>query len=110
MAMGTVKPPNGGLGYEAAGTVTRVGSHVQDLLPGDRVISIGSGSCATTVVVPTSRCIKIPDNLLIDDAASMPVAFSTAIHTIIDVGNLKESDVRIFFQALSLADQAYRIF
>ena len=82
-----------GLGLDAAGIVRRVGSHVTDLSPGNRVIALGSECFSTSVTMVRNCCARIPDELSLKDASTMPLAFATAIHSLIDVGQLKKSQV-----------------
>lgn len=81
------------MGLEAAGIVLRVGAQVQGLSPGDRIATFGPGAFATTMILPESRCIKIPDCLTLEDAAVMPLAFATALHGLCDLGNLQKNQV-----------------
>ena len=81
------------MGLEAAGIVLRVGAQVQDLCPGDRVAAFGPGTFATSMILPGSRCIKIPDSLTLENAATMPLAFATALHGICDIGQLQKGQV-----------------
>jgi NADPH:quinone reductase len=59
-------------GLEGAGTITALGSGVEDLAEGDRVVPIISlrdaGSWQELVVVPADRVLRIPEGL--DDAAA----------------------------------------
>ena len=77
------------LGLEVAGVVRRVGSAVQDVRVGDRVLAMPPSACAkTTVVVPSSLVQRIPDNLSFEDAATMPICYSTVIESFINLGQL----------------------
>lgn len=60
------------LGYSNAGVVTELGSGVTQFRVGDRVLS--SGPHADVVMVPTSLCSRIPDNVSDEDAAFGVVA------------------------------------
>ncbi|RDX56946.1 GroES-like protein [Lentinus brumalis] len=72
-------------GCEAAGTVEEVGSEVQNLAKGDRILFQGdfANTHATFqqyCVVPadrTSKCSHIPDNISFDQAASVPLGLAT---------------------------------
>ncbi|RAL13732.1 type I polyketide synthase [Aspergillus homomorphus CBS 101889] len=78
-------------GCETAGIVRRVGSQVTDLSPGDRVIACHPGALATSVIVPSESCIKIPDDLSLENASALPLAFASAIYSLIDVGQLNDT-------------------
>src|SRR6185312_5390352 len=66
------------LGAECAGIVTEIGTGSGDFKVGDRVIGLASESLATEVIVPAEFLAHIPDAISADDAAGIPVAFSTA--------------------------------
>ncbi len=93
--MRTMEPVDSRLGLDAAGIVRRIGPRVQGLSVGDRVFAIGPGCFDTSMTLPAMQCARIPDHLPLEDAAVMPLAFSTAIRALIDLGQLKESQVRI---------------
>jgi NADPH:quinone reductase-like Zn-dependent oxidoreductase len=77
------------LGLEVAGVIRRVGSTVRNVLVGDRVVAMPPSACAkTAVVVPSSLVQRIPDNLTFEDAATMPICYSTVIESLINLGQL----------------------
>ncbi|RCI09633.1 hypothetical protein L249_4165, partial [Ophiocordyceps polyrhachis-furcata BCC 54312] len=81
----------GRLGFDAAGIVRRVGSRVEHLSPGDRVFTLSPGCLSTSVVTSAARCVKVPDGLSLDDAATMPLVFSTVIYSLLDLAQLDKS-------------------
>jgi NADPH2:quinone reductase len=64
--------PNG-LGLEAAGRVTEIGSEVANVVVGDRVgYALGSlGSYSSGRLYPAERLVKLPDTVSFEDAASI---------------------------------------
>lgn len=58
---------------------------------------VGSGCFSTTLVVSSARCAKIPDSLVLQDAATMPLVFSTVIYSLLDIARLKPSQVCSFY-------------
>jgi len=66
------------LGMDLAGVVTRVGSDVTDLKPGDEVLGLASGSLASHVTVKALHLIPRPPDLGVELAASLPTVFLTA--------------------------------
>jgi NADPH:quinone reductase len=81
------------VGYQAAGTITQVGSTVQGLQVGDRVISIDMyGSYAEKRTAPAQTVWKIPDTLSMEAAACIPVAFGTAHDCLFEFGRLKAGE------------------
>jgi NADPH:quinone reductase-like Zn-dependent oxidoreductase len=93
MALGLVEATDSRPGLEAAGTLLRVGAEVKHLHIGDRIAVIGPGAFTTTMIAPAAQCIKIPKNLSLQDAATMPLVFSTVIYSLIDIGQLQKSQV-----------------
>lgn len=51
------------------------------------------GCFATHITLPGMLCVKIPDTLTFDDAATMPVVYLTALHSLLYVGGLKRGEV-----------------
>ncbi|KAF5352562.1 hypothetical protein D9756_006066 [Leucocoprinus leucothites] len=75
------------VGFTAAGTVVKVGKDVRDLKPGDRVTSFAYGASRNKgvqeyAIQPRSVCAKIPDNLSLEAAATIPDNFVCAFYTI----------------------------
>jgi acyl transferase domain-containing protein/NADPH:quinone reductase-like Zn-dependent oxidoreductase len=91
-AMAITPLPKNGLGLEAAGRVRRVGPGVRDLQPGDRTmcLSSGQGTFASEVVTKRQLCVRIPDNLTFEEAATMPCVYATALYALVDIGRLEE--------------------
>lgn len=85
--------PEGGLGVDSSGVISRVGPEVKDLVIGDRVMCLGAGSFASHLVTPEAFCEKIPDDLSFHDAATMPAVFCTVIAAFYNVGGLQPGQV-----------------
>jgi NADPH:quinone reductase-like Zn-dependent oxidoreductase len=81
------------LGIEGSGVVHRVGAQVENFRVGDRVIIGGYGLMRTKKIVDSEHCMKIPDELSLEDAASMPVVFGTVIYSLVEVGALRKGQV-----------------
>ncbi|RYP50633.1 hypothetical protein DL768_003915 [Monosporascus sp. mg162] len=77
------------LGCEAAGIVTQVGSGVDKFIRGQRVAVMFPGSFANRIQVPWQVAHAIPDALGFDEAATLPVAYLTALRGLFDLGNLQ---------------------
>lgn len=79
-------------GLEGTGYITKVGSNIKHLDVGDRVMVIGTNSAglATEIQRPGSFCIKIPDHLSTEDAASMPCVYVTVLACLLDKANLQK--------------------
>lgn len=76
-------------GLEYAGTVEAVGSEVQDVRVGARVMGIcAGGSMATHVVVNAGELLPVPEGLTLEEAAAIPEAFMTAYDALVLQGGL----------------------
>jgi len=83
------------LGYECSGVVSKIGASVQSLAVGDRVMANWDGIFGTYVRVPEFTACKIPDDMSFDTAASIPVAYGTAYHSLKAARVSKEDTVLI---------------
>ena len=81
------------LGFDASGTIEKVGSGVQGFTPGDAVFArsnVGAGGCyAEYVVLNANTVVHKPDRLSDEEAAAMPLAALTALNGLRDVGRVK---------------------
>ncbi|KAK7955014.1 polyketide synthase [Apiospora saccharicola] len=80
------------LGGEAAGVVSRIGKDVPEdrgFVAGQRVVAMFPGSFGNRIQVPWQVAHAIPDGLGFEEAATLPVAFLTAMHGLFDLGNLQ---------------------
>ena len=67
-------------GLECAGIVRAVGSAVENLTVGDRVMAFAPAALGTRVVTPSDAVSPIPPEVSFSAAATLPVAFVTAIY------------------------------
>jgi len=80
-------------GYEASGVVTEVGSLVDTLKEGDRVLAMpGFGGYSEKVCLDSRRVTPIPDSISFDQAAAIPVTYGTAFHMLVHLGRISEGD------------------
>ncbi|KAL9594233.1 MAG: hypothetical protein Q9179_005489 [Wetmoreana sp. 5 TL-2023] len=94
-------------GLEGAGVVARVGSGVNNLQVGDRVFYIvHEAGMANFVRMPKLRAHRLPEGLDMVDAASIPVAYSTAIMSILEIGRLRRSETILIHSASGAVGQA----
>ncbi len=78
------------LGLELAGEVVEVGSDVEDIVPGDRVMAIvGGGAYAEYARVDRSMAVKIPADLSYVEAAAVMESFVTAWEALVHLGQIK---------------------
>lgn len=95
------------LGFEGAGVVTQVGTNVKDLNVGDRVFYvINEGGMANFVRMSSVRAHRIPESLAMVDAASLPIVFSTAIMSVIEIGRLRKGQSLLIHSASGAVGQA----
>jgi acyl transferase domain-containing protein/NADPH:quinone reductase-like Zn-dependent oxidoreductase/NADP-dependent 3-hydroxy acid dehydrogenase YdfG/acyl carrier protein len=80
------------LGLECAGVVTAVGEGVDDLRPGDRVIAVAPAALATHVVTRRNGVMALPDGLDFAAAATVPVAFMTAVYALGHLARLQAGE------------------
>ncbi len=84
------------VGYQCAGTVLEVGTGVTDLVPGDRVVTVGlDGSHAELRAVPRAFCWPVPDGVATEEAACVPVAFGTAHDCLFEFGRLAPGETAL---------------
>lgn len=94
-------------GLEGAGVVARLGSRVKVLQVGDHVFYVvHEAGMANFVRMPRLRACRLPEGLNMVDAASMPVAYSTAIMSIIEIGRLRRGETVLIHSASGAVGQA----
>jgi NADPH:quinone reductase len=77
-------------GGEIAGTVTRLGPGVEGLAAGQRVLAyIGYNGCREEALAPAARVLPLPDGVSDEAAASLPIAYGTALHGLEDRGQVR---------------------
>ncbi len=80
------------LGMECAGIVTSVGPEVEGLQVGDRVVAFASGAFASHVVVPAFAVSVLPQNMTLESATTIPVAFLTAYYALVHLAQLRRGE------------------
>ncbi|GKT20750.1 NADP-dependent oxidoreductase [Acidovorax sp. SUPP3334] len=90
------------LGHDVAGTVVRVGARVSGFKPGDAVYSrpddFRTGTFAEYVAVKESSLAIKPDNITMEEAASLPLVGLTAWQALVEQAKLKKGQ-KVFIQA-----------
>ena len=83
------------LGLELAGVVRRVGPTVRNVAVGDRVVGVAVEGCfSTRAILLDSLVVKVPSDLGFEHAATMPACYTTAVQSLIDVGQVEKGQVR----------------
>lgn len=85
-------------GTDCAGTVIAVGSDVPDIRVGDRVCSTAPYR-SSQVVVRADRAIAIPDGMSFAEAATVPVVFYTAQHSLGHLARLAPGETLLIHAA-----------
>ncbi|ROV97081.1 hypothetical protein VMCG_07540 [Cytospora schulzeri] len=91
LVMGQLQGHTDVLGLECAGIVRRVGREAaaQGFKVGDRVFCMRQGFCKSLLRVEWLLAAHIPPGFTFEDAAALPVAFSTAYIGLYDVAGLQ---------------------
>lgn len=84
----------GGLGLEASGVIRRTGHNVKHLQPGDTLSVLGTGLYTSRFVTSSKMCFPIASGITLKDASTIPVAYGTAIYSLLTVGQLEKGQVR----------------
>ncbi|KAI2926550.1 hypothetical protein CBS147321_7160 [Aspergillus niger] len=77
-------------GVEASGIVRQCGSNVKQVKPGDKVMLLRPGLFCSRLCVPVSTCVRLPAWCSLEDAASMAVAYGTALYCLTDIARLEK--------------------
>lgn len=80
------------IGVECAGVVTEVGSDVDGLSPGDRVVAFARGCFGSLVAADARRVFEAPSKLSAVEAATLPMAYLTAWYALAEVGRLRAGE------------------
>ncbi len=86
---GSIGGPGTTLGSECAGEVVEIGSAVDTLQVGDRVMCSTTGAFAEYALVDCVRAYKVPETLGLKEASVLPTALSTMHNAVITEGRLK---------------------
>ncbi len=93
LGIGIGKPTDPRLGVDFAGIVEAVGKDVHNFKPGDEVFGGADGAFAQYVTVRASRALALkPANLTFEQAATLPIAASTALQALRDSGRIRAGE------------------
>ncbi len=79
------------LGGEGAGTVVEVGAEVNDLAPGDAVFGT-IPAFGPVAVGERARLLPVPEGWSFEQAAAVPIVFTTALYGLRDLAGLKAGE------------------
>lgn len=92
---------------ECSGVVTAVGKSLEAAFkPGDRVCSFGAQPYANFARVPGHRCLKIPDNVSFEVAATVPIVYSTVVYALLHVAQVEKGSKVLIHSATGGVGQA----
>jgi NADPH:quinone reductase-like Zn-dependent oxidoreductase len=89
MGVGLTKPKARVAGVDASGVVEAVGANVRELRLGDEVLGFFRGAFAEYACAAEDKVVPKPASLTFEHAASVPIAATTALRGIRDVGEVK---------------------
>jgi NADPH:quinone reductase-like Zn-dependent oxidoreductase len=89
MGVGLTKPKAPVAGIDAAGVVEAVGANVRGLRPGDEVLGFCRGAFAEYACAAAKMVVPKPGSLTFEQAAAVPIAATTALRGIREVGEVK---------------------
>jgi NADPH:quinone reductase-like Zn-dependent oxidoreductase len=89
MGLGLTKPKARVAGIDAAGVVETVGANVRGLRNGEEVLGFCRGAFAEYACAAADRVVPKPAGLTFEQAAAVPIAATTALRGIRDVGEVK---------------------
>jgi len=96
---GLYPPPPGAseiIGLECAGTIAEIGTGVDGLAHGDRVMALlAGGGYATEAVAPAVCTMRTPDVLTDIEAAAVPEVFITAFLNLFLIGQLESGSTAL---------------
>lgn len=94
------------LGFECAGRILHVGSNVQGLAVGDRVMGFAANAFSSHVTSHAQSFVKVPTGLSSEAAATIPVAFSTAWFALKEIARLRAGETLLIHGAVGGVGQA----
>ncbi|MBE7384660.1 MAG: SDR family NAD(P)-dependent oxidoreductase [Leptolyngbya sp. SIO1E4] len=93
-AAGLMPPtaPGFKFGLECAGQIVAVGEAIEDFAIGDEVMAFGSSCFSRFITTPARLVAPKPAHLSMQEAATLPIAFTTAYHALIKMGQLSQGE------------------
>lgn len=86
-------PKDSRMGVDFAGIVESVGNNVTGFKPGDEVFGGGNGAFAGYITIADTRALAVkPDAISFAEAAAVPIAASTALQALRDIGRVSPGD------------------
>jgi NADPH2:quinone reductase len=79
-------------GGESSGRIAAVGSGVDSVEIGQRVVFLGSGGLAEQVTHPAAAVFDVPDGVSAETAAAIPINYCTTLYALHDRGHLRAGE------------------
>ncbi len=89
LALGLRRPRQSVIGLAFAGVIEQVGAEVTEFTVGDRVAGTAWAACAEFVVASPAKIARIPDDVSMIDAATVPVSAGTALQAVRDSARVR---------------------
>ena len=89
MGVGLTRPKQRIAGVDVAGVVEAAGANVRELRAGDAVLGFARGAFAEYACAAADKVVPKPEGLSFEQAAAVPVAATTALRGIRDVGQVQ---------------------
>ncbi|TGJ79517.1 hypothetical protein E0Z10_g9254 [Xylaria hypoxylon] len=89
IALGVLDNSTSEMGLEGSGIVRAVGSEVQHVSIGDRVMYMSSGCFTTHLIMPATLCVKMDELMTFEQGAAVPCVYATALLALVDKANLR---------------------
>ena len=96
------------LGTDAAGTVVAVGAKVTHVKEGDRVAIFAPGAYCTRIRTHQGLITKIPEDMTLGEAATLPSLLLSAYHLIFHLCRLSSRDSILITNADSRKFTSYK--
>jgi NADPH:quinone reductase-like Zn-dependent oxidoreductase len=88
-AVGLTRPRYRVAGLDAAGRIEAVGAEVRDLEVGDEVLGFCPGAFAEYARAGADKVVPKPESLTFEQAAAIPIAATTALRAVREVGQVR---------------------
>jgi NADPH:quinone reductase-like Zn-dependent oxidoreductase len=104
VAKGQLDDARTGLGTECAGIVLAAGAN-SGFSSGDRVLTITSTACQTRMHFNSDALVRVPSEMSLNEAASLPSALWLAYHGLVSVARLAARETVLIHDAASSEGQ-----
>ncbi len=94
------------IGMEASGIVRRIGSDVDELQVGDKVVIVGAGCIANRVTAKTYQVFPVPEGLSMDQAGASLTVLATAYYALVHLAQLRHGQRVLIHSAMGGVGQA----